>query len=47
MSKAARDGIREHCQEWIQDFAEDLKDQKKSMQARKILMKLRSDSKEG
>jgi hypothetical protein len=47
MSKAARDGIREHCQEWIQDFAEDLKDQKKSMQARKILMKLKSDSKEG
>jgi hypothetical protein len=47
ISKPARDGIRQHCQEWIQDFAENLKDQKKSMQARKILMKLKSDSKEG
>jgi tetratricopeptide (TPR) repeat protein len=47
MTSAAREGIRQHCQEWIAEFAENLKDQKKSMQARKILMKLKSDSKEG
>jgi hypothetical protein len=47
MSKPAREGIRQHCEEWIRDHAENLKDQKKSMQARKILMKLKSDEREG
>jgi hypothetical protein len=47
ISKAAREGIRQHCEEWLRDFAEELKDQKKSMQARKILMKLKSEEKEG
>ena len=47
ISKAAREGIRQNCEEWVRDHAENLKDQKKSMQARKILMKLKSDSREG
>jgi hypothetical protein len=47
MSKPAREGIRQHCEEWIRDHAENFKDQKKSMQARKILMKLKSDEREG
>ena len=47
ISKPAREGIRQHCEEWVRDCAENLKDVKKSMQARKILMKLKSDSREG